>query len=71
MRIIAIFDDENYDNDWEVYSREAVRGIILRDNKIALVKCGREGYYKFPGGGIEAGESPRKHCCVKLKKRLV
>jgi 8-oxo-dGTP pyrophosphatase MutT (NUDIX family) len=57
MRLLRTFDAGNYDDSWNCYKREAVRAIIFRDSKIALVKCGLEGYYKFPGGGIEPGET--------------
>ncbi|MCG1023565.1 NUDIX hydrolase [Sutcliffiella horikoshii] len=34
--------------------------ILLKENKVALIKRVREGdvYFVFPGGGIEAGETP-------------
>ena len=35
--------------------REAVRGIILKDNKILMVHSKNKDY-KFPGGGIKKGE---------------
>lgn len=57
MKILAEFDSGNYEPDWKVVSRNAVRAVIIRDGKIALVKSEKEGYYKFPGGGIEQGES--------------
>ncbi len=57
MRTIGIFDEKNYDPDWVRTVREAVRAVIIRDGKIALVKSKTEGFYKFPGGGIEAGET--------------
>lgn len=42
--------------DAKVNYREAVRGIALnQDNKVLMV-CNSKGDYKFPGGGIEAGE---------------
>ncbi|MFC7687404.1 NUDIX domain-containing protein [Ureibacillus sp. GCM10028918] len=36
--------------------------ILVKDNKIALVKRIRDGmvYYVFPGGGIEKGETPEE-----------
>ena len=37
--------------------REASRAIIIKDNKIAMVKSLKEGFYKFPGGGIWENES--------------
>lgn len=56
MNLIAIFDEENYDKSWKMIERSSVRAVIMRGNEVALVKYG-EGYYKFPGGGIEDGES--------------
>ena len=40
-----------------VRRRTAVRGVITHGSKILMVHTGR-GDYKFPGGGIEPGESP-------------
>lgn len=57
MKLLRVFDDKNYDHRFSVFTREAVRAIILRGDLIALVKSDREGYYKFPGGGIEPGET--------------
>lgn len=37
--------------------REAVRGIILGENRLLMIYSTREGDYKFPGGGVEPGES--------------
>ena len=57
MRIIKIFDDLNYDINWPKLSRDAVRAIIIDNNKVGLVKSEKEGFYKFPGGGVEIGET--------------
>ncbi len=57
MHILHIFDAQNYDISWNCFRREAVRAIIFKNNKIALVKSAKEGYYKFPGGGIEPNET--------------
>lgn len=57
MREIGVFDSHDYDSSLSRNVREAVRAIIIKDHKIALVKSEVEGYYKFPGGGIEYGES--------------
>lgn len=56
MHLISIIDEENYDKSWRTIERSSVRAVIMRGNKVALVKYG-EGYYKFPGGGTEDGES--------------
>lgn len=40
-----------------VFDRPSVRAIILRGGRVAMVHSLKYDYYKFPGGGIEAGES--------------
>ncbi len=42
--------------DGKIYYREAVRAIIIKDNKILMVHSDINKDYKFPGGGIEEGE---------------
>lgn len=56
MKLIALLDEKNYTNRSGIV-REAVRAIIIKDGKVALVKSLKENHYKFPGGGIEKGES--------------
>ena len=57
MHLIKLLDDKNYTSDLPVFHRDASRAIILRDGKLAMVHSLEEGYYEFPGGGVEAGES--------------
>ena len=53
MRQLFEIDLHDYENCDEIFKRPSVRGIILRENsKIALVYSQKEGYYKFPGGGV-------------------
>lgn len=56
MRILATFDSKDYQDTVGVYEKYAVRGIVMRDGKLAM-QCSRNGEYKIPGGGMEAGES--------------
>jgi len=56
MRLITLFDEKNYKQRSGIV-REAVRAIIIKNDKVALVKSLKENHYKFPGGGIEDGES--------------
>jgi 8-oxo-dGTP pyrophosphatase MutT (NUDIX family) len=37
--------------------REAVRGIIKHENKLLMVYSSKDGDYKFPGGGVDVGET--------------
>lgn len=57
MKTILLMDSKNYDENWNRFYREAARVIIIKNGKIALVKSTKEGWYKFPGGGIEKGET--------------
>ena len=56
MRRLFIMDQKDYDNSWNRYKRPSVRGIIIKNNKVAMVYSRKFDYYKFPGGGIENGE---------------
>ena len=55
MKTIKIFDAKNYPPDLPVFQRSAVRAVIVKEKKILLVKSKKEGFYKFPGGGMEKG----------------
>lgn len=57
MKTLTILDEKNYDPGWECYERYAVRAVIIRGDSIAMVRSCTEGWYKFPGGGIEAKET--------------
>lgn len=56
MRILATFDAKDYQDTIEVYEKYSVRGIVVRDGKIAM-QCSRDGEYKIPGGGLETSEN--------------
>ncbi len=45
---------------------ERYRGIIIKDDKLVLMKRNRNGedFFVFPGGGIEKNESPQQ-CCER------
>ena len=57
MRELFILDKKNYDPNGTVGKRPSVRGIIIRAGKIAMMHSLKYDYYKFPGGGIEEGET--------------
>lgn len=56
MRELFAIDKKNYIEGGSTFVRPSVRGIIIRDGKIAMVHSLKYNYYKLPGGGIEAGE---------------
>lgn len=50
-----LIDLKDYANGGTVFKRTAVRGIVRKDGKYLMV-YGKYGDYKFPGGGLKAGE---------------
>lgn len=57
MPLLLYYDDKNYDPTWTLHCRHAVRSIIVRDRQVALIKSTKKGFYQFPGGGINSGET--------------
>lgn len=56
MKLLAVFDEKNYSDTTKIFEKYSVRGIIMRDGKIAM-QCSSNGEYKIPGGGMEKGEN--------------
>lgn len=57
MRELFTIDKQNYKKEGTVGKRPSVRGIILKDDRIAMMYSRKYDYYKLPGGGIESGEN--------------
>lgn len=67
MKTLFSIDLKNYNPEWQYSKRDSARGIIIfserkvppfnADDKIALVYAENRKYFKFPGGGIKAGEN--------------
>lgn len=57
MRLLFDMDKKDYNPDGKKFVRPSVRGIIIKNGKIAMVHSIKYNYYKFPGGGIEENES--------------
>lgn len=57
MRLLFEIDTKDYEIDGTAWIRPSVRSIIVQENKVAMVHSMKYNYYKFPGGGIESGES--------------
>ena len=61
MELLFEIDLRDYELGDNVFSRPSARGIIFDDcGRIALVYSTKEEYYKFPGGGILAGEDKKE-----------
>lgn len=56
MRLLFEIDKKGYKEDGTVGFRPSVRGIIIRDDKIAMIHSLKYHYYKLPGGGAEQSE---------------
>lgn len=56
MKELFSIDLHDYSENSRVFKRPSARGIIIQEQKIALVYSKKENYYKFPGGGIKSNE---------------
>ena len=57
MRQLFELDLKDYAACTHAFVRNSARSIIIRDGRIAMVHSLKYNYYKFPGGGIESGET--------------
>lgn len=57
MKLLFEIDTKDYDPGAAPFIRPSARSIIIEANKVAMVHSVKYNYYKFPGGGIEPGES--------------
>lgn len=57
MKELYTHDEKDYDLNLPRVVRKACRAIIIKDGLVAAVNSRKHGYYKFPGGGMEEGES--------------
>ena len=58
MRLLFEIDKKDYGACTQIFQRDSARSIMIRNGKIAMIHSQKYDYYKFPGGGIEDGESP-------------
>ena len=61
LRDSDIFPGTHNQDPSNFAEKKTARAVLLNDlGQVALLNVGRYGYHKLPGGGIEAGESPRQ-----------
>ncbi len=58
MRLLFQMDEKDYDKCTHSFVRNSARSIIIKNKRVAMIHSMKYDYYKFPGGGIENGESP-------------
>lgn len=56
MRILKTIDRKDYTDQMPVFEKFSVRGVILREGRLA-VQQSAAGDYKILGGGVEKGET--------------
>ena len=57
MRLLFEIDTKDYDLNGVAFIRHSARCINIKRGLVAMVHSIKYNYYKFPGGGIEKGES--------------
>ena len=57
MRLLFTLDRGDYQEGKKAFSRPSARAIVIENGRVAMVYSQKYGHYKFPGGGIERGES--------------
>ena len=70
MKNLFVIDLHDYEDNYSVYRRPSARGIIINNNKIALVYSTKEKYYKFPGGGIKDDEDMRAALIREVREEV-
>ena len=68
MRELFTIDLKNYKENGTVGKRPSVRGVIIKNGKIAMMHSLKYDYYKLPGGGIEEGEELRDTLIREVKE---
>ena len=58
MRLLFEMDKKDHADCTHTFVRNSARSIMIRNGKAAMIHSLKYDYYKFPGGGIEEGETP-------------
>ncbi|HEY3310065.1 MAG TPA: NUDIX domain-containing protein [Anaerolineales bacterium] len=64
----AIIRDAGMQLTGTTIEREAVRGIIARKAKLLMIHSSVNGDYKFPGGGVQKGESHQEALAREIRE---
>lgn len=58
MRLLFEIDKKDHGGCTHSYVRDSARSIMIQCGRAAMIHSLKYDYYKFPGGGIEPGETP-------------
>ncbi len=58
--LTTIYRHENVNLEGKTFLREAIRGVIFHAGKLLMIYSPVNGDYKFPGGGVDVGETHRE-----------
>jgi len=70
MRTLFEYDYKNYKENGTVGIRPSVRGIIIKNGKLALVYSRKYDYYSFAGGGLNNGETNEDALIREIREEL-
>lgn len=70
MRQLFEIDLHDYEDGDSVFRRPSARGIIFKNQKIALVYSENEKYFKFPGGGIHGDEDKKEALIREVREEV-
>ena len=70
MRTLFEFDYKDYKENGTVGIRPSVRGIIIKDGRLAMVHSRKFDYYAFSGGGIDKGEEKEEALIREIREEL-
>ena len=70
MKELFAIELHDYTENCKVFRRPSARGIIIKNEKIALVYSQKEKYYKFPGGGIKDSEDMKEALIREVKEEV-
>lgn len=68
MRELFEIDTKDYDINGTTVSRPSSRAIIIKEGQVAMIHSLKYDYYKFPGGGIEKGETKEEALVREVKE---
>ncbi len=57
MKLLHVMDSDDYEACTKLAVRHSTRAVIISEGKVAMIHSLENNYYKFPGGGIEPGET--------------